>query len=84
MIFGRSDGPTTIKNNLFFNGIVKFAFLLQVGPREQKSDVFGPQSGQKSSPEGDKIRFKIMTKIEVEKMKVQNRKNRVPGRPKYL
>ena len=48
MNFGRSVGPKTTKNNWFFNGSVKFEFLIQVGPRDQKSMVFGPQKGSKS------------------------------------
>ena len=79
MISGRSVKSKTITNNWFLYGFVQFVFLSQVGPRDQTSEVFGPQNGPESELwsdiSGPKIDKNSVSKTKRSKMK----KSEVPG-----
>ena len=84
MISGRSVKSKTIKNRWFFIGFVQFVFLSQVGPRDQTSEVFGPQNGPESElwsdNSGPKIDKNSGSKTRGSKVEKSEPKKQIPIR----
>ena len=53
-MLGRAVESKTVKKHMFFKSDLKADFSPQVGPRDQTSDVWGPQNVRKSVLWSDK------------------------------